>query len=280
MIKIVTDTTCNLPPEWFEQYKITAIPIHIQFGLETFREGVTITPNTFYDRIKAGGVFPTTSQPSVGEFCTMYEALAADGSELLSIHLTSKLSGTWQSARLAAEQLGDRVKVTVVDSLTSSAGLGFMVREAAQLVEAGLTTTQIRQHLEARRSQIKIFIMLKDLQYARMSGRVGRLKEMLTSLLQVKPIIGADQGVLIPLDRVRGQRQGFARMLALLEEAVGDAPVHLAVAHALDQQNAASLLEQARARLNCQDAFISDLAISLAVHFGPGALGLAAYPAM
>lgn len=279
MIKIVTDSTCDLPPEWFEQYKITRIPIHIQFGLETFREGITMTPNIFYDRIRTGDIFPTTSQPSVGEFRAMYESLASDGSEILSIHLTSKLSGTWQSARLAAEQLGDRVKVTVVDSLTSSAGLGFMVREAAQLVEAELTTAQIRQHLEARRSQIRIFIMLKDLQYARMSGRVGRLKEMLASLLQVKPIISADQGALVPLDRVRGQRQGCARMLTLLEEAVGGAPVHLAVAHALDPQHAANLLEQARARLNCQDTFIIDLALSLAVHFGPGTLGLAAYPA-
>jgi DegV family protein with EDD domain len=205
--------------------------------------------------------------------------VAAGGNDILSIHLTSRLSGTYQSALLAAKQLSPRLKITVIDSLTSSAGLGFMVREAAQLAEADLTAAQIQTQLEARRSQINIFIMLKDLHYARMSGRVGRLRETLASLLNVKPIITAEQGALVPVERVRGQKQGFSRMLALLEEAVGDTPVHLAVAHAQDRPRAEELLAAAQARLNCQDTFITDLAISLAVHFGPGTVGFATYPA-
>ena len=110
MIKIVTDTTCDMPSAWFSQYHITTIPMNIQFGLETFHEGVTITQGDFYQRIETGGIFPTTSQPSVGEFTELYEALAADDSEILSIHLTSKLSGTWQSAYLAAQQLQGKIK--------------------------------------------------------------------------------------------------------------------------------------------------------------------------
>ena len=173
MIKIVTDTTCDLPPDWLSRYNISRIPVNIQFGLETVHEGISIDPETFYKRIDADGELPTTSQPSVGEFQKLYETLAADGSEILSIHLTSKLSGTWQSATLTAKQLADKIKVTVFDSLTSSVGLGLMVREAAQLVEAGLSIAEIIPRLEARRSQLNIFIMLKDLRYARMSGRVG-----------------------------------------------------------------------------------------------------------
>ncbi len=279
MIKIVTDTTCDLPPDWFSQYNITKIPVNIQFGLETFQEGVTIDPISFYERINTNGVLPTTSQPSVGKFSELYQTLAADGSEILSIHLTSKLSGTWQSATMAARQLAGKIKVTVLDSLTGSVGLGLMVREAAHLSEAGLTTEEVVSRLEARRSQIKVFILLKDLRYARMSGRVGRIRETLASLLNVKPIVGVDGGALIALDRVRGQKKGFERMLALAEETAADAPVHLAIAHAIDRPQAEYLLNQAKERLHCQDTFIADLALSLAVHFGPGTIGFATYPA-
>jgi DegV family protein with EDD domain len=154
-----------------------------------------------------------------------------------------------------------------------------MVREAAQLAQAGWAAAEIVHRLEARRDQIKVFIMLKDLRYARMSGRVGALRETLVSLLNVKPIIGVNEGALVPIDRVRGQKKGFQRMLTLAEETVGAAPVHLGMTHALAPAEAENLLTQARTRLNCQDAFITDLALSLAVHFGPGTVGFATYPA-
>jgi DegV family protein with EDD domain len=277
VIKLVTDSTFDLAESWRRRYPITVVPVNIQFGLETFQERVNLEAETFYSRIKSSGSLPTTSQPAVGEFKAIYERLGADGSEILSIHLTSKLSGTWQTALLAAQQV--TAKVTVLDSLTGSVGLGLMVREAAELVEAGRTVDEIVACLEQRRSQIMVCIMLKDLQFARMSGRVGRLRETLASLLSVKPIVGVDQGYLVPLDRVRGQKQGLERMLALAEEAVGQAPVHLAVAHAMDYPLAETLLALTQARLNCQDAFSTDLALSLAVHFGPGAVGFAIDPA-
>ena len=279
MIKIVTDSTCDLPAEWFKRYGITKVPVNIQFGLESFQDGVTIGPDTFYERIQAEGELPTTSQPSVGQFSQVYEELGADGSHILSIHLTSKLSGTWQTAMLTREQLNDKIKITVFDTLTGSVGLGLMVREAAQWVEAGLSVEEIVARLEARRPQVQVFILLKDLRYARMSGRVGRLRETVASLLNVKPIVGVEQGALIPLERVRGHKKGVERMLALAEEMAGDKPVHVGVAHAIDRPQAEALLEQIQNRLNCRDTFITDLALSLAVHFGPGTVGLATYPA-
>ena len=139
MIKIVTDSTCDLPKAWFTRYNITVVPINIQFGKHTYREGMDIDPETFYSQINDQGELPTTSQPSIGEFQEIYESLAADGSEILSIHVTSKLSGTWQTAALTARQLKGSIKIAPVDSQTGSVGLGLMVREAAQLVTAGLT---------------------------------------------------------------------------------------------------------------------------------------------
>lgn len=280
MIKIVTDSTCDLPPGWISRYGLTVVPINIQFGLETFHEGQTIGPSAFYQRIKAEGALPTTSQPAVGEFSQVYQHLAADdASEILSLHLTSKLSGTWQSASLAARQMQDQARVCVVDSLTSSVGLGLMVREAALLAEAGLKAAEIATRLEARRPEIHVFIMLKDLRYARMSGRVGRLRELLASLLHIKPIITVEEGALIPVERTRSQQKGFERMVELAAERVGQTPVHLGVTHAQAPNQAAELLALARRRLNCQETFIADLALSLAVHFGPGTVGFATYPA-
>lgn len=279
MIKIVTDSTCDLPSTWFDRYQITIVPVNIQFGLETFQEGRTIDPETFYRRIKAAGVLPTTSQATVGEFIEVYQRLAADGNDILSIHLTSKLSGTWQSASLAARQLAGRCRVSVVDSWTGSVGLGLMVREAARLVETGFSINEVVAALEAHRPQIQVFIMLKDLRYARMSGRVGRVREFLASLLKVKPIISVTEGALIPIERVRSQRNGFERIVALAAERIGTTPIQLGLVHALAPAAAAELLALAQSRLNCQDSFTADLALSLAVHFGPGTVGLAAYPA-
>ena len=113
MIKIVTDTTCNLPPAWFSRYDITIIPFNIQFGLESFREGVDISPVEFYNRIQTEQALPTTSQPAIGDFIDTYRQLAADGSEIISIHVTSKLSGAWQAALLAARQLADQPAIRV-----------------------------------------------------------------------------------------------------------------------------------------------------------------------
>ncbi len=279
MIKIVTDTTCNLPPAWFKQYDIAVVPFNIQFGLETFREGIDITPETFYDRIQTEQALPTTSQPSIGDFINTYQKLGRDGNEVISIHLTSKLSGAWQAALLAASQLQDKVRVQVIDSLTGSVGLGLMVREAAQLAQTGFTGAEIVERLQARRSQINVFIMLKDLRFARMSGRVGALRETLASLLNVKPIVGVDAGALVPLDRVRGQKKGLTRMLDLAEAAVGDRPVHVGLTHAIAPDEAEDLLAQIKHRLTCRDTFSTDLALSLAVHFGPGTVGFATYPA-
>ena len=276
MIKIVTDTACDLPPVWLERYNITRVPFNIQFGLETFREGIDLTPDAFYRRIQAEEALPTTSQPAVGEYVQVYQTLGRAGTELLSIHLTSKLSGAWQAAVLAANQVKDTIPVRVVDSLTGSVGLGLMVREAVQLAQAGLSAAEIGARLEARRDQIKVFIMLKDLRYARMSGRVGALRETLASLLNVKPIIGVEDGALVPLDRVRGQKKGFERMLTL---AAAAAPIHVGMTHAIASTEAESLLAAVQTCLNCGDTFMTDLALSLAVHFGPGTVGFATYPA-
>jgi DegV family protein with EDD domain len=208
----------------------------------------------------------------------MYRSLAAETDEIISIHVTGKLSGTCQSARLAAETIADRVKVYVVDSEAGSAGLGWMLLEAAHLIEQGLSADQIIKHLEAKRNRISIYFAVDNLQYAQLSGRVGRMSAALGTLLNIKPIIGLTDGFINITDRVRSKTAATRRIVALTKEKVGDQPVNVGIIHALAMEQAEQLMPIVQDSLQVEDCYIKDLAISLAVHFGPGTVGLVAYP--
>ena len=278
MIRIVTDSTCDLPKEWMKQHDIYVVPIHIQFGADTFRDGETIGPLEFYGRIERDGMLPKTSQPPPGDFIEAYRALAAQADEIISLHVTSKLSGTYDSARMAAETVAERVKVHVFDSLAGSSILGYMCLEAARMVEAGKGAAEILKRLETTRPQANIFFTLANLKFAQMSGRVGKLQSALASLLNVQPIVRLENGLLDMTERVRTRKKAIERIIEMTRERVGNAPVNLAVLHAQAADEGAEFLEEAKRALKCHEAFVHDLALSLAVHFGPGALALATYP--
>ncbi len=279
MIKIVTDSTCDLPQHYRERHRITVVPIIIRFGQETFLDDVTIDSATFYRRIQESGQLPKTSQPAPGDFEKVYREIATSGQydQILSIHVTSKLSGTYRSAQMAAEALQGEIPVHVFDSMGGSAGLGFMCIEAARMAEAGRPLPDILARLEQIRERINIYLTLSTLRFAQMSGRVGKLQGSLASLLNIKPIVYLQDGLLDVLERVRTSRRAIERMLELTAERVGDAPINLGIVHAQAAQKAQQLLEQAQTMFNCQESYISELALGLAVQFGPGTVGIISY---
>jgi DegV family protein with EDD domain len=281
MIRIVTDSTCDLPQSYVERYKIKVVPIVIHFGEDVYLDGETIDGPTFYRMIEERKALPKTSQPSPGDFATAYREVvaAADGDcdQIISMHVTGKLSGTFRSAQMAAEMVKDEVAVEAFDSLGGSAGLGFMCIEAARMAEAGASLKEIVARLEYMRDEINIFLTVADLRFAQMSGRVGKLQGALASLLNVKPIIYLDDGTLDVLERVRTYRRAVERMLELTTERVGDRPINLGIVHAEASKEAEALLDQARSMLNCQECYIYDLALGLAVQFGPGTVGIISY---
>ncbi len=279
MIHIVTDSTCDLPDVLMEQYAIHVVPIHIQFGAETFRDRQTIDPPTFYRLVERDGQLPKTSQPPPGDFAQMYQAIADPTDEILSIHVTGQLSGTFASAQMAAEALADRVKTYVFDSWAGSGGLGFMCLDAARMAQAGKSVTEILKRLEATRPQVNHLFTLANLKFAEMSGRVSKFQGALASLLNIKPIVRAEGGLMEMADRVRTRKRAVKRVLEMARERVGDARVNLAVIHAQAPAEAEELLEQAKRVINCGETFVHDLALSLAVHFGPGTLAVVTYPA-
>lgn len=278
MLRIVTDGAADLPDSWDEEFDIQIIPINIHFGEETYLQYVEMDLEGFYNKVGSSPVFPKTSQPSPHQFSEFYKTIAKEGDTILSIHVTSKLSGTYASAVSAAEELNGKYNIIPFDSAAGSLGIAFMCRAARLMERAGKSAEEIVGHLEAVREKVEVILTLDTLEYARRSGRVGALSAALASLLNVKPIARLENGVLEMVDKVRTRKASLDRVLEMGKEAFGDRPVHLGVVHARDPESAASLLEEAKKLFNYKDAVQTDLSVSLAINLGPGTVGLVLYP--
>lgn len=279
MLRIVTDGAADLPPEWGKEFDIDIIPINIHFGEKTYLQFVDLDFEGFYKMVGEASDFPKTSQPSPHQFVEYYNKIAQPGDTILSMHITSKLSGTYASAVAAAEEVKDVFKVITVDSAGGSMGLGFMCRAARQMERAGKSVEEIVKYVELVRASVQIILTLDTLDYARRSGRVGTLSAALASVLNVKPVAVLKDGVVNMVDKVRTRKASLERILQMGMEAYGDKPVYLAVVHARDAESGRSLLEEAKKRFNVRDSVMTDLSISLAINFGPGTVGLVLYPA-
>ena len=279
MLHIVTDGAADLPPAWEQEFDIHIIPINIQFGDKTYLQFVDMGFDDFYKKVDETKTIPKTSQPSPHQFSEYYKKIAKPGETILSIHVTSKLSGTYASAVMAAEELKDMFNVVPFDSAGGSMGIGFMCRTARQMERAGKSVEEIVKHLESVRARIQIFLTLDKLDYARMSGRVGTLSAALASVLNVKPIAVLKDGIVNMTDKVRTRKAALERVLELGKQVYGDEPVHLAVVHARDLASGQALLDQAKKVFNVRSSELTDLSIALAINFGPGTVGLVLYPA-
>lgn len=278
-IKVLTDSTCDLPTNYFTDYNLGVVPINIQFGTETFLESISIDQTTFYKKVDELGMTPQTSQPSVGQFVDAYRAIARQGYDtIFSIHVTGKLSGTLNSATIAAREVENEIKVIPYDSMCGSAALGYMCVDAVKMARAGKTVDEILQRLDAARPRVGIFFSLATLKYAQMSGRISNLQGFIASLLNVKPIISLQDGLLSPSGRVRSRQAAMDQLLELAKSTAGNAPVRFAAIHGEVLADAQVLLERAKQAMNCVETFVDDVAISLAVHFGPGVIGAVVYP--
>lgn len=281
MLRIVTDGAVDLPTEWYKEYDIQRIPINIHFGEEkTFIQDVELDQDGFYSLVNGKTLpHPKTSQPSPHQFVEYYKKIAQPGDTILSIHITSKLSGTYASSVSAAEELKGTYNVVPVDTLCGTMGTAFMCRAARQMERAGKSVDEIVKFIEGVRGKVHVILTLETLEYARRSGRVGTLSAALASVLNVKPIAMLRDGVVDMVDRVRTRKAAIERVLDIAKENVGDSPVHIGVVHARDEASAQALLDEAKKRFNVKESFKTDLSISLVINFGPGTVGLVLYPA-
>ena len=280
MLKIATDGSADLVPAWKKDFDIQVIPVNLHFGEKTYIQNVDLDFDGFYKLVDdKSNPFPKTSQPSPHQFVEFYKNNFKPGDTILSIHITSKLSGTYASAVSAAEELKGTYNVITFDSLGGSMGTGFMCRTARQMEREGKSVDEIVRYLESIRDQTHIILTLDTLEYARRSGRVGTFSAALASMLNVKPIARLQDGVVNMVEKVRTRKNALERVLSLGKEIVGDKPVHLGVMHARDIESGKTLLEEAKKHFNVKSAEMTDLSISLAINFGPGTVGLTLYPA-
>jgi DegV family protein with EDD domain len=277
MIRIITDSTCNLPPETLQKYNIRIAPISIQFLDETYEEDIDIDRDTFYGKIEEMRIIPTTSQPTPAWFSKFYEEADPEKDEVLVITITQKHSGTYDSAILAKSMVPN-VHVTVFDSASISLGTGWMVLEAARAIEEGKDLDTIVKRLEHIRATSTLYLTPAVLKYLQMSGRVGKLQGALASLLNVKPIISVTDGALAAIENVRTRGKAIERLLTLTEATFGDKLLNMAVIHARAEEDGKKLLELVKKRFNVKETLFGDLVASLAVHGGPGVVAVFAYP--
>jgi DegV family protein with EDD domain len=278
MLHIVIDSAGDLPTGWGQEYAIDIIPINIHFGEKMYLQGIDLSNGDFYRLADETGVIPKTSQPSPQQFIDFYRKIAQPGDTIISIHITAKLSGTFASAEMAAKDLAGEFVVLPFDSACGSTGMAFMAREVRRLERAGASIEAITTRLEFMRSQMNIILTLNTLEYARRSGRVKALQAALASLLNVKPVITLNNGVLELGERVRTRSRSLEFVVESMAKHLGNKPVNVSVVHAQDADAGRVLEALARQRLNVQELVTTELSIGIAANLGPGTAGLVAYP--
>jgi DegV family protein with EDD domain len=278
---VVADTTSYLPRDLLEKHDIKQVSLYVGLEGNQEREADITDHHAFYERLRISDQTVTTSQPSVGDFISVYEPLLADGKEIVSIHLSSGISGTCESAMQARERLtaegkgGERI--IVCDSRTGAGGMGLMVLAAANAAESGAGAGEVREHADAAREELKIWFAVDTLDYLRRGGRIGAARAWIGTTLKIKPILTLEEEI-TPIERVRTRSRAFERLVDYgrqRHEAGADAWV---VQHVQDPENAERLIEACRPIFGSDPVFTSEVGPVIGAHVGPGLVGVGAIP--
>lgn len=270
-VRIVTDSTSDIPRELLEELGITVVPLTIAFGEQSFRDGVDLSADEFYSRLATVKDLPTTSQPPPALFQHAYEHLVTQG-DVVSIHLSHKFSGTIETARsVAAATAPD--KISVVDSGSVSMGLGLCVIAAARAAKAGADRAECAAAAEAVSTRLKVLVAFETLEYLRRGGRIGRAKAFLGGLLRLKPILTVKDGEAFPVTRSRNRERALDALLELVTETPN--VTDIVVAHTTTPDDAARVAERAKAAAPGATVYLGRFGPVLGVHGGPGMLGIA-----
>jgi len=271
---VVLDSTADFPEAAQRFPNLRIVPLYVRFGDESFEDYVEMTPDRFYERLRTASELPTTSQPTPADFLAVYEELAPSYEHILSLQISSTLSGTFASAQTAAEQLGGG-KVRVIDTRTVSASIGLLALGVQRRLERGTTNEEIDAFVECYQRKHMLLFTVNTLDYLAKGGRIGRAAALAGNLLNVKPILTIRDGEVVPLKRVRGNAKAFAEFRALFESTSTDSPaLKVGIAHA----SAPERLDALRAlvehvRPHAQIEIATTLGAVVGTHAGPGTVG-------
>jgi DegV family protein with EDD domain len=278
MIRFVTDSTCEAPDRLLSHPAVTVVPLYVLFGQESLRDNVDITRDEFWSRLPSAKPLPTTSQVPPAGFLAPFRQDTDAGNEVIALVLSSKLSRTYDSAISAQAELPNR-PIDVVDSLTTSVGLGLLLQEGLRMAEAGRTRADIVARLTAGRPHVHLLFALDTLEYLARGGRIGKAQAFLGTTLNLKPLLAVVGGEIVPVSRARGRRMVLQNMIDNLAHQVTmrGPKVHLAVVDACAADEADEVAGALSARFESPNVWRAGLGPVLGAHVGPGTVGAAAY---
>jgi len=277
-VAVVTDTTHYMPRALVEELGLHEVSLYVTFEGATEREAEITDLADFYTRLSSSSEMPGTSQPSVGDFLTVYEPLLDDGATILSIHLSAGISGTFTAAEQARDQLVERgidpARLIVLDSATACAGLGMMAIAAASAVRAGASAEEAADAAQALRRELKVWFAVDTLEFLRRGGRLGGAQAWLGSTLKIKPILSIESEIL-PIERVRTSARAFERLIEYLAARREDGCDTFFIQHIHAPKQAQRLVDRGREIYGGDPEFVSEIGPVIGAHVGPGLLGVA-----
>jgi DegV family protein with EDD domain len=282
-VAVVTDSTASLTEELIRRHEIEVISLYVVFGGDrTVRESDLTDSAAFFEELRTADTLPTTSQPSVGDFLSVYEPILAEGRDIVSLHISGGLSGTPEAARQAALALerdgkgGDRIRV--IDSDSAAGGLGLVTLAAARAAERGLDLDDVEATAREARSELKMWFAVDTLEFLRRGGRIGAASAWIGSTLKVKPILTLEREM-VPVERVRTSRRMLDRLVEYGRERHESGADAWAVQHINAPDQCDLLVERCRGIFGCEPQLVSEIGPVLGAHVGPGLLGLGSIPA-
>lgn len=273
-VAVITDSTAHLPEGFAERFAIRVVPLHVLIDGVAALDGVDVGPVALAEALGQRRIV-TTSRPTPGEFASAFRAALTEGADaVVSLHLSSEISGTWESAVLAAQEVGPDV-VRVVDSRGTAMGLGFAALHAAAAASAGAAPEAVEKAAMSAVRASKTLFVVETLEYLRRGGRIGAAAALLGTALAVKPLLHIDDGRIQPLEKVRTMHRAVARLVDLAEQAAGGEPVEVAVHHLASAERAAELANRLEERLSIPEGcLVSELGAVIGAHTGPGVIGV------
>ena len=272
-VKVITDSTADLPPALAEELGITVVPLNVHFGTEVYRDGVEITADEFYRRLVTASRLPTTSQPTPGDFLSAYDEMGQTTDEIISVHISAKLSGTMNSATQALEEYAGSSRIEIVDSMQGSMGLGVVAIAAAEAARRGGSLDDVVTETRAALPNVGFIGLVDTLEYLEKGGRIGKAQAFVGSLLRIKPLLTIRDGEAHPLERARTRAKGVDRMCELVQ---AEMPLKdLAVVYTTTPDEARALAQRLQSFLPQGEVILSQVGPVVGTYLGPGVLGVA-----
>ncbi len=269
-VKIVTDSSCDLPADLVQELGITVVPLYVRFGEEVYRERVDISEDEFYQRLQHDPIHPSTIQPAPQDFANVYQQLSAEADGIVSIHISAKLSGTCNAALQGKEIVEKKCPIEVVDSQSTTMGLGLISMVAASMAKAGESLPSVVEETKQVIPNIHLLGLFDTLKYLALGGRIGKAKALLGSILNVKPMITLKDGEVVPAGQARTRSKGIERLVDFVKNTADIQD--LVILHNTTPDEAQTLAERIGSIFTKEQIIIARCGTTLGVHAGPGLL--------